>query len=112
MGEEMDSPRGRIYLMKEVLEGSLPLDEATPYIDRCLGCLSCEPACPSGVPYRNLITPFRIHAEPLRSRTRFDRLLRWVILQTLPYPRRFRISAALGGFGKHFAFAMPRKCAR
>ncbi len=60
LGEEMDSPRGRIFLMKDVLEGTLPLDDATVYIDRCLGCLACEPACPSGVSYRNLITPLGV----------------------------------------------------
>ncbi|MEC8895273.1 MAG: 4Fe-4S dicluster domain-containing protein, partial [Planctomycetota bacterium] len=54
LAEEMDSPRGRIFLMKEVLEGGLPLSEAAPYVDRCLGCLACEPACPSGVEYGSL----------------------------------------------------------
>ena len=48
LGEEMDSPRGRIVLMRGVLEQNLPLEEATPYLDRCLGCLGCETACPSG----------------------------------------------------------------
>ncbi|MEY4089206.1 MAG: hypothetical protein RJB55_1477, partial [Verrucomicrobiota bacterium] len=48
LGQEMDSPRGRIVLMKQVLEGTLPLEAAQPHIDRCLGCLACEPACPSG----------------------------------------------------------------
>ncbi len=109
MGEEMDSPRGRIFLMKEVLEGNLPLDEATPYIDRCLGCLSCEPACPSGVPYRDLITPFRSHAEGLRSRPLFDRLLRWVVLHTIPYPGRFRASARLGSLSSNLSFLLPKR---
>lgn len=59
LGQEADSPRGRIVLMKEVLEGTLPLETAIPHIDPCLGCLACEPACPSGVPYRDLISPFR-----------------------------------------------------
>ncbi|MCB0202275.1 MAG: 4Fe-4S dicluster domain-containing protein, partial [Anaerolineae bacterium] len=61
LGEEMDSPRGRIYLMKETLEGALPLAEAMPYIDHCLGCVGCVPACPSGVPYGDLITSFRAY---------------------------------------------------
>ena len=61
LGQEADSPRGRIVLMKEVLEGKLPLETALPHIDPCLGCLACEPACPSGVPYRDLISPFRAH---------------------------------------------------
>ena len=59
LGEEMDSPRGRIVLMKEVLEGGLPLADAAPHLDRCLGCLACETACPSGVRYRDLIEPMR-----------------------------------------------------
>ena len=57
MGEEMDTPRGRIVLMKQVLEGDLSIENAAPHIDACLGCLSCEPACPSGVPNRDLISP-------------------------------------------------------
>src|SRR4030067_1070897 len=67
LGEEMDSPRGRIVLMKSVLEGGVDLDEAMPYIDRCLGCLGCVTACPSGVPYDELITPFRGYAETKRQ---------------------------------------------
>src|SRR3954467_2729976 len=59
LGQEMDTPRGRIVRMNQVLEGTLALESAQPHIDRCLGCLACEPACPSGVPYRDLISPFR-----------------------------------------------------
>jgi len=66
LGEEMDSPRGRIVLMKEVLEGALRLDEAAPHLDRCLGCLACETACPSGVRYRDLIEPMRERVEAAR----------------------------------------------
>ncbi|QDU88530.1 Lactate utilization protein A [Pirellulimonas nuda] len=109
LGEEMDSPRGRIFLMKDVLEGNLALEEALPYIDRCLGCLGCEPACPSGVPYRNLLTPFRAHAEQRRKRSLFDRLLRQVVLQTLPYPGRFRASARLGKLAAFTAPLLPTR---
>ena len=59
LGQEVDSPRGRIVLMKEVLEGKMNVEDALPHVDACLGCLACEPACPSGVPYRDLISPFR-----------------------------------------------------
>src|SRR5215212_7895367 len=59
LGEEMDSPRGRIVLMKQVLEGDLAPADALPHIDRCLGCLSCVTACPSGVRYGDLLVPFR-----------------------------------------------------
>src|SRR5262245_32791695 len=63
LGEEMDSPRGRIVLMKQALEGELAIDQTLPFIDRCLGCLACETACPSGVRYRELVVPFRALAE-------------------------------------------------
>jgi glycolate oxidase iron-sulfur subunit len=96
MGEEMDSPRGRIFLMKEVLEGKLEVELALPYIDNCLGCQACETACPSGVEYGELITPFRAYAETRRRRSPADRLQRAMILRTLPYPRRFRAAARAG----------------
>jgi len=105
--EEMDSPRGRIFLMKEVLEGSVELEDALPYLDRCLGCLACEPACPSGVPYRDLITPFRAMADDKRKRTVGDRLLRTMILSTLPYPGRFRIAARMAKLALPFRGAFP-----
>ena len=96
LGEEMDSPRGRIYLMKEQLEGSLELDAVTPYIDRCLGCLACVTACPSGVEYGELLAPFRALSEEKRSRTPMERLTRLLVRETLPYPTRFRLAATLG----------------
>ena len=67
LGEEMDSPRGRILLVKEALEGQLELDDALPYLDNCLGCQACVTACPSGVQYGELINSFRAYAEPLRA---------------------------------------------
>ncbi len=90
LGEEMDSPRGRIFLMKEVLEGSLTTDAAAPYVDRCLGCLGCVTACPSGVEYDALITLYRARAERTRKRGIASRVLRAMLLRTLPYPFRFR----------------------
>lgn len=96
LGEEMDSPRGRIVLMKSVLEGSVKLEEAVPYIDRCLGCLGCVTACPSGVPYDELLMPFRAYAEQQRHRPVVNRLARRVAREVLPYPRRFRLAARAG----------------
>ena len=93
LGEEMDSPRGRIYLMKETLEGKLTADEVMPYVDRCLGCLACVTACPSGVEYGELLAPFRAKVEATRSRPLLDRMARLVINRTLPYPSVFRAAA-------------------
>lgn len=96
LGQEMDSPRGRILLMKDVLEGGLELEKALPHLDHCLGCLACEPACPSGVPYRDLISPFRALANQKRKRSLSEKLRRTMISQTLPHPERFRLGAKLG----------------
>lgn len=94
LGEEMDAPRGRIVLMKEVLEGALPLADAAPHLDRCLGCLACETACPSGVRYRDLIEPMRAsldEARPVAART-----ARHWLVRVMTSPARFRLAAALG----------------
>jgi glycolate oxidase iron-sulfur subunit len=107
LGEEMDSPRGRIILMKSVLEGELSVDEAAPYLDKCLGCVGCVTACPSGVPYGALITTFRGQAEAERKRSLWDRLLRWFVLSTLPYPRRFAWGARMGGLARPLAPLLP-----
>ncbi|MDP1848364.1 MAG: 4Fe-4S dicluster domain-containing protein, partial [Solirubrobacteraceae bacterium] len=108
LGEEMDSPRGRIFLMKEVLEGKLEVELALPYVDNCLGCQACETSCPSGVPYGELITPFRMYAEERRERAPLDRLQRALVLQTLPYPRRLRIAARAGRLAKPLARVLPK----
>ena len=99
LGQEMDSPRGRIVLMKEVLEGKMSFADAEPHVDRCLGCLACEPACPSGVPYRDLISPFRALAEPHMRRGFAARLRRLIAAWTLPYPGRFRLATRFGRLG-------------
>ncbi len=108
LGQEADSPRGRIVLMKEVLEGNLELESALPHIDPCLGCLACEPACPSGVPYRDLISPFRAQSESKRQRSLSQRLTRWMTQFTLPYPNRFRLAAKTGKLAKPLSFLLPR----
>jgi glycolate oxidase iron-sulfur subunit len=93
LGQEMDSPRGRIYLMKGVLEEAISPAGAQLHIDRCLGCLACVPACPSGVPYGDLLLSYRALFEEERQRPLLDRATRTLICETLPYPHRFRLAA-------------------
>ncbi|ASN81195.1 glycolate oxidase subunit GlcF [Deinococcus ficus] len=107
LGDEMDSPRGRIVLMKEVLEGHLALPDAAPHLDRCLGCQGCVTACPSGVPYGELITAFRGWSEPQRARSPLDRAKRWAILKALPAPKLFSVAARLGQHAKPLAPVLP-----
>lgn len=107
LGEEMDSPRGRIILMKSVLEGELELDEALVYIDRCLGCLGCVTACPSGVPYGELLAPFRAYAQERRQRPLVEKAARILMLNTIPYPERFRLAANAGRMVKPLKGVMP-----
>src|SRR3954471_21465499 len=100
LGQEMDTPRGRIVLMKQVLEGTLPWQAAQPHVDRCLGCLACEPACPSGVAYRDLISPFRALVQLHFKRSFGGRVRRFLAAQTLPFPKRFRMATWMGKLGK------------
>lgn len=108
LGEEMDSPRGRIVLMKGLLEGELELEPTLPYLDRCLGCLGCVTACPSGVQYGELVTGFRAWAEEKRERPFLDKVTRTLAAQTLPYPKRFRVAAATGRLTKPLHGLLPR----
>ena len=108
LGQEMDSPRGRIVLMKEVLEGKLSWAAAQPHVDRCLGCLACEPACPSGVPYRDLISPFRALAKTRLQRSLGEKLRHRLASQTIPFPARFRFAALTARIGKMFPPLLPR----
>jgi glycolate oxidase iron-sulfur subunit len=107
LGQEMDTPRGRIVLMKGVLEDSLPWEAAQPHVDRCLGCLACEPACPSGVRYRDLINPFRALARAREPRSKGERLRRALLALVLPFPRRFRFAVRMGRLAKHFSAGIP-----
>jgi glycolate oxidase iron-sulfur subunit len=108
LGEEMNSPRGRIFLMKEALESSLALEEAMPYIDRCLGCVGCVPACPSGVAYGELLAGFRAYAEARRNdRPASQKARRRLIRETLPYAGRFRAATTAGRLGKRLAGVLP-----
>jgi glycolate oxidase iron-sulfur subunit len=89
--EEMDSPRGRIYLMEGLADGTIRLDATVvEHFDRCLGCMACVTSCPSGVQYDRLIEQTRTLVERQHARSRDDRLLRALVFRTLPYPRRMR----------------------
>lgn len=108
-GSELDSPRGRIYLMKGVLEGTLTLDdEVTTHIDRCLGRLACVTSCPSGVQYNELIDNFRPKLEAEYLRAPMDRLTRLMLRQVLPYSTRFRLAVLAGRLGKPFGGILPK----
>ena len=90
-GEEMDSPRGRIYLMKEGLEGEPMSDAMVSHWDACLGCMSCVTACPSGVQYDRLIEQTRAQVERRHERSRGDKALRALICSLFPLPNRLRL---------------------
>jgi len=90
-GEEMDSPRGRIYLMKQGLDGEPMSDSMVQHWDACLGCMACVTACPSGVQYDKLIEATRSQVERNYQRSPADRLLRATIFSVFPHPRRLRI---------------------
>ncbi|MBB4234732.1 glycolate oxidase subunit GlcF [Rhizobium esperanzae] len=99
LGNELDSPRGRIYLIKDMLENGRAADEKTvTHIDRCLSCLACTTTCPSGVDYMHLIDHARIHIEKTYRRPIFSRLLRSLVAAILPYPGRFRVALAMAKF--------------
>jgi glycolate oxidase iron-sulfur subunit len=94
-GEEMDSPRGRIDLMRGLRTGQTPMTPTVAaHFDRCLGCMACVTACPSGVRYDVLIEETRAYVERTYRRGFWDRLNRWMIFQVFPYPRRLRAMAA------------------
>lgn len=93
LGDELDSPRGRIYLIKDMLENSRVPDEKTVlHIDRCLSCLSCMTTCPSGVHYMHLVDHAREYIERHYKRRWDERALRWLLAKILPYPGRFRLA--------------------
>lgn len=104
LGNELDSPRGRIYLIKDMLENGRPADkQIVTHIDRCLSCLACMTTCPSGVDYMHLVDNARVHIERTYRRPLLDRLMRTVVAATLPYPARFRFALKLARFGRPFA---------
>ena len=108
LGDELDSPRGRIYLIKDMLEQGRPADERTVrHIDRCLSCLACMTTCPSGVHYMHLVDHAREYIEQTYRRPLSDRVLRWMLAQILPHPMRFRLALLGARIGRPFAFLMP-----
>src|SRR3982751_6270107 len=97
LGDELDSPRGRIYLIKDMLEHERPPSaEVGKHIDRCLSCLACMTTCPSGVHYMHLVDHARVHIEETYRRPWTDRAIRAVFAGVLPYPGRFRAALAAG----------------
>ena len=91
--DELDGPRGRIYLIKQLLEGESNGEVAREHLDRCLTCRNCETTCPSGVEYNRLLDIGREHVESLVKRPLPERLLRWLLLQSVPFPKRFAFGA-------------------
>jgi len=108
LGDELDSPRGRIYLIKDMLENERVPDEKTvKHIDRCLSCLACMTTCPSGVHYMHLVDHAREYIEQNYKRPLSDRLLRWVLARILPYPMRFRWALIGAKLGRPFRSLVP-----
>ena len=112
LGDELDSPRGRIYLIKEMLEKDKPpTADVVKHIDRCLSCLACMTTCPSGVNYMHLVDHGRHHIEQTYKRSMPDRLMRRLLGLLMPRPRLFRWALVLGWLGKPIAAALPRASA-
>ncbi|OSP55999.1 glycolate oxidase subunit GlcF [Pseudoruegeria sp. SK021] len=101
LGDELDSPRGRIYLIKDMLEqGRKPDAKTVLHIDRCLSCLACMTTCPSGVHYMHLVDHARDYINKNYTRPWDDRALRWVLARLLPHPTRFRLALAAAGLAR------------
>ncbi len=112
LGDELDSPRGRIYLIKDMLENDRPAtEEVAKHVDRCLSCLSCMTTCPSGVNYMHLVDHARRHIEQTYRRPWMDRTLRRLLGVVLPRPRLFRLMLSASRLGKPFAGWLPSRLA-
>jgi glycolate oxidase iron-sulfur subunit len=108
LGDELDSPRGRIYLIKEMLEKDKPpTQEVVKHIDRCLSCLACMTTCPSGVNYMHLVDQARVRIEKDYSRPLAERVLRAVLAWVLPRPSLFRASMILARLARPLAALLP-----
>jgi len=108
LGNELDSPRGRIYLIKDMLENDRPAGEVeVKHIDRCLSCLSCMTTCPSGVNYMHLVDHARAHIQETYTRPLPERALRWLLKLVLPRPWVFRLALIGAKVAQPFAGLMP-----
>jgi glycolate oxidase iron-sulfur subunit len=108
LGDELDSPRGRIYLIKEMLEkDQKPTQEVVKHIDRCLSCLACMTTCPSGVNYMHLVDQARVKIEKDYTRPLSERLLRDVLAWVLPRPGLFRLSMTMARLARPLAALLP-----
>ena len=108
LGDELDSPRGRIYMIKDMLEGGRPASERiVRHVDRCLSCLGCMTTCPSDVNYMHLVDHARIHIEQTYRRPWFDRTLRSLLAAILPRPRVFRLALAAAWGARRAGLALP-----
>ena len=108
LGDELDSPRGRIYLIKDMLEQGRPANEKTvKHIDRCLSCLACMTTCPSGVHYMHLVDQARAYIEKTYKRPFMDRVLRALLARVIPYPIRFRLALFGARLMRPLAFLVP-----
>lgn len=110
LGDELDGPRGRIMLMKDMLERQrVPSAETVLHLDRCLSCLSCTSTCPSGVDYMHLVDHARAYVHEHYERPWWDRLLRATLARLLPYPRRFGAALVLGRWLAPLRLVLPRR---
>ncbi len=108
LGDERDSPRGRIYLIKQMLEaGEAATEETVRHVDRCLSCLSCMTTCPSSVHYMHLVDHARAHIEETYKRPLGERLLRWLLTKLLPDPTLFRWALRGAMLARPFGFLLP-----
>ncbi|MGR3483760.1 MAG: glycolate oxidase subunit GlcF [Paracoccaceae bacterium] len=108
LGDELDSPRGRIYLIKDMLENErVPDPKTVTHIDRCLSCLACMTTCPSGVHYMHLVDHARAYIEEHHTRPPTERALRWVLAKVLPYPGRFRLALLGAKLARPFRRLVP-----
>ncbi len=108
LGDELDSPRGRIYLIKDMLENDRPATaEVVKHVDRCLSCLSCMTTCPSGVHYMHLVDHARRHIEDTYERPRGERWLRRFLSLLLPHPARFRLALLGSALARPLARLVP-----